>query len=79
LWQVTKDGFAAAGRGGQRLYVVPRRDLVIVHLADTSGGKRIRNSDVKRLYRMILDAQGSKGSADSTNRNEQDESDEEPD
>ncbi|NBJ10063.1 serine hydrolase domain-containing protein [Microvirga arsenatis] len=56
MWKVTKDGFYAAGRGGQRLYVIPKRDLVIVHLVNTDGGKRVKNSSVRNLYRMILDA-----------------------
>lgn len=56
MWKVTKDGFYAAGRGGQRLFVVPEHNLVIVHLVDTRGGKRVRNRDVSRLYRMILSA-----------------------
>lgn len=56
MWKVTKDGYYAAGRGGQRLYVVPKYNLVIVHLVDTRGGKRVKNSDVARLYRMILAA-----------------------
>ncbi|WP_274631314.1 serine hydrolase domain-containing protein [Arvimicrobium flavum] len=64
LWQVTKDGFYAAGRGGQRLYVVPKRGLVIVHLADTSGGQKVKNSNVKRLYRMILNAQETRTDVD---------------
>jgi CubicO group peptidase (beta-lactamase class C family) len=56
MWKVTEDGFYAAGRGGQRLYVVPKHDLVIAHLVDTTGRKRVKNSDVRRLYRMILEA-----------------------
>ncbi len=56
MWKVTKDGFYAAGRGGQRLYVVPKHDLVIVHLVDTKNRKRVKNRDVSRLYRMILAA-----------------------
>jgi CubicO group peptidase (beta-lactamase class C family) len=76
LWKVTKDGFYAAGRGGQRLYVVPKRDLVIVHLVDTSGGKRVKNSSVRQLYKMLLDAQRV---PKATEQGEQDEDDENPD
>jgi CubicO group peptidase (beta-lactamase class C family) len=53
---LARRGFYAAGRGGQRLYVVPKYDLVIAHLVDTTGGKRVANRDVERLYRMILAA-----------------------
>jgi CubicO group peptidase (beta-lactamase class C family) len=56
MWKVTDDGFYAAGRGGQRLFVVPKHDLVIAHLVDTTGRKRVKNSDVRTLYRMILAA-----------------------
>jgi len=77
LWKVTKDGFAAAGRGGQRLYVVPKRDLVIVHLVDTSGGKRVKNSSVRQLYKMLLDAQQAPKATDQTEQEEED--DENPD
>lgn len=56
MWKVTDDGYYAAGRGGQRLYVVPKDDLVIVHLVDTTGRKKVKNSKVKRLYKMILGA-----------------------
>ncbi|MXQ14254.1 serine hydrolase domain-containing protein [Microvirga makkahensis] len=73
MWKVTKDGFYAAGRGGQRLYVVPKRDLVIVHLVDTTGGKRVKNSSVRRLYRMVLDAQRAPAIAESDEQDEDDE------
>ncbi len=56
MWKATDDGYYAAGVGGQRLYVVPKDDLVIVHLVDTTGRKKVKNSKVKRLYKMILDA-----------------------
>lgn len=76
LWHVTRDGFLAAGRGGQKLYVVPKRDLVIVHLVDTTGRKRVENSSIRQLYRMVLNAQQAPKATDQMEQGEQDEDDE---
>jgi CubicO group peptidase (beta-lactamase class C family) len=55
MWFVTEEGFYAAGRGGQRLFVLPQQQLVIVHLVDTTGRKRVDNEKIKRLLKMITE------------------------
>lgn len=56
LWKIASDGYYAAGVGGQRLYIMPEHNLVIVHSTDTSKGKKIKSKKIKGLFRKILKA-----------------------
>jgi hypothetical protein len=56
LWYADGDRFYASGKGGNRLFVVPRHNLVVVHLVDTTNGKSISSDNVETLLQMILDA-----------------------
>lgn len=59
LWWTMKDGsFAAQGAGGHYIYVIPQRDLVIVHRVNTDiGGRSVESAEFGGLLRRILDAQ----------------------
>ena len=48
--------YAAAGVGGQRVHVIPRAQLVIVHRADTYLKKEVADHDIRRLIEKILRA-----------------------
>ena len=55
-WQVKDYGYYAAGNGGQRLYVFPEYDLVLVHLVDRSSGRRVKNKQLRRVNGLLLSA-----------------------
>ena len=57
MWWVGEDGFAAVGARGQRLFVMPARDLVIVHVVDADeDGRRVSTRQIRALLNTILDA-----------------------
>ena len=57
MWWVGEDGFAAVGARGQRIFVMPERDLVIVHMVDTKDkDRRVRSKDIRGLLATILAA-----------------------
>lgn len=57
MWWVGKDGFAAVGARGQRLFVMPSRNLVIVHLVDADEkDRRMRTKQIRVLLQKILSA-----------------------
>ena len=57
MWWVGEDGFAAVGARGQRIFVMPERDLVIVHVVDTKDkDRRVRSGDIRGLLATILSA-----------------------
>ncbi len=63
-WQVKDYGYYAAGNGGQRLYVFPEYDLVLVHLVDRSAGKRVKNKQLRRVNGLLLSAHPGKSCTD---------------
>jgi len=59
LWWVGDEGYAAVGKGGQRVFVMPKRNLVIVHLVDTGEkGRKVPSSKIRGLLRKIIAAKG---------------------
>ncbi len=48
--------FYAAGSGGQRLFVIPAQDLVIVHLVDTYQNHKVNNQATFSLVKRLLEA-----------------------
>ncbi len=60
MWWVGKDGYAAVGARGQRLFVMPERDLVIVHLVDADQkDRRVGSKKIRGLLKLILAAKTS--------------------
>ena len=58
MWWVGEDGFAAVGARGQRLFVMPARNLVIVHIVDADEkDRRMRTKQIRVLLQKILGAQ----------------------
>lgn len=53
MWKAVEDGYYAAGVGGQRMFVAPKYQLVIVHQSDTRGGKRIKSRKIWNLYKKL--------------------------
>ncbi len=57
MWWVGDDGYAAVGARGQRLFVLPDDDIVIVHFVDADvKGLRAKTSDIRSLVELILAA-----------------------
>lgn len=56
LWYAEDNGFYASGKGGNRLFVLPQHNLVIVHLVNTANGKSISSANVDTLRQMIVGA-----------------------
>lgn len=57
MWWVGEDGFAAVGSRGQRLFVMPELDLVIVHVVDADQKDlRVPSGKIRGLLKKILAA-----------------------
>ncbi len=61
LWWIAPpiDGntlFYASGSGGQRLFVIPEQDMVIVHLVDTYQNRKVDDEAILSLVKQILQA-----------------------
>lgn len=55
FWPLPRDAFAFRGAGGQDVYVVPSRDLVVVRMGHFPGS-RIGTQDIQRALRLIVAA-----------------------
>ena len=59
---VSEHSYYASGYGGHNVFVLPQRNLVIVHRANTfPGGRLVENGKIGILLWMILDAAGETG------------------
>jgi CubicO group peptidase (beta-lactamase class C family) len=57
MWWVGEKGYAAVGKSGQRLIVMPKRNLLIVHLVNTrEKGRRVKSSRLRNLVGKIVAA-----------------------
>ena len=56
LWWVDEGLYYASGTGGQRLFVWPERNLIVVHRTDTDSKVRIRSRAIRQLVELILQA-----------------------
>jgi CubicO group peptidase (beta-lactamase class C family) len=56
--------FMASGYGGHTVIVIPSRNLVVVHRADTDAGRMVDEGSIGTLLWMILDAAGETGIGD---------------
>ncbi len=69
MWWVDKDRYYASGAGGHRIYVFPKRDLVVVHQVPTGGvglfsqlrrrffgGPDVEDEEVDKLLQLIVAA-----------------------
>jgi CubicO group peptidase (beta-lactamase class C family) len=50
--------YYASGANGQEIIVMPSRNLVVVHLADSDAGRSVDETSIGTLLWMILDAAG---------------------
>lgn len=61
LWWVGDDGYAAVGTDGQRMFVMPERGIVVVHVVDSDDKERkVRSKAIRPLLHKILDAKETK-------------------
>ena len=59
---VSEHSYYASGYGGHNVFVLPQRDLVVVHRANTfSNGRLVDDGKIGALLWMILDAAGETG------------------
>ncbi len=59
MWYSTDDGYYAAGKGGQRIMIIPELDVVIVHLVDNrKKGKRVKSKNLWKLLELVIKAKG---------------------
>jgi len=56
--------YYASGYGGHNVIVMPSRNLVVVHRADTDAGRMVDEGSIGTLLWMILDAAGETGIGD---------------
>jgi CubicO group peptidase (beta-lactamase class C family) len=56
--------YYASGYGGHNVIIMPSRNLVVVHRADTDAGRMIDETSIGTLLWMILDAAGEKAIGD---------------
>jgi len=68
MWWISKDKdlrsigvYSAIGASGHRLDILPGADLVFVHRVNSYKNKRIKNTDIDRLLKLILNARTNKG------------------
>ncbi len=57
MWWVGKDGFAAVGSKGQRIFVMPEHNVVIIHVVDADvKDRRVPSGKIRGLLRKIMAA-----------------------
>ena len=56
LWWIDEGVYYASGNGGQRLFIVPESNIVIVHRVDTDNKVRVKSKPIWLLFDKILDA-----------------------
>lgn len=57
LWWVGEAAMVAAGKGGQRVFVLPEKNIVFVHLVDTNvRGNKVKGKKITRLLKLVLEA-----------------------
>ncbi len=57
MWWVGADGYAAVGSDGQRMFVMPERGLVVVHVVDSDDKElKVRSKAIRPLLHKIIDA-----------------------
>lgn len=61
LWWIAPpvDGnqvYYASGAGGQRIFVIPDQDMVVVHLVDTYQNRHVKQTDIQDLLLQLLQA-----------------------
>ena len=56
MWYVDENVYYAQGTGGQRVFVIPSRSLVVVHRVDSSSGKGVGARQIWQLLDMIIES-----------------------
>lgn len=57
MWYSADEGYYAAGSGGQRIMVIPQRDIVVVHLVDRSiKGRKVKSKHFWELINKVMRA-----------------------
>lgn len=59
LWWIDEGVYYASGTGGQRLFVIPSLDVVIVHQVNTDSKIRVKSTPIWKLFDMIVQARSS--------------------
>ncbi|MFH2123397.1 MAG: serine hydrolase [Pseudomonadota bacterium] len=54
LWWIHEEGYYASGTGGQRLFIVPKSNVVIVHQVDTDSNTRVKSKAIWTLFDKIM-------------------------
>lgn len=56
LWWLDEGVFYASGTGGQRLFIIPKYNLLIVHRVNTDNKIRVKSKPIWNLYDKIIEA-----------------------